>query len=232
MTPAATPEMRSWRKADHTHERPVKWASPAPTTRAPTAPRITVHSTAVVPEVTNQGNRGTKAPRAKVTKDDGRRLEGFARLGRIDAQLLPGMGLQGDLGVAHHLGRQFGGHRRVEAPALVDGGQLLALVLGVVPDGLPLDVEFPQHELGLRSHRDVLTGGHREGSGHQPGDTGQPDGPGRSVCSGHAQDEGDVGNQTVAQTEHGGPRSPALEVAMTVLGHEEQRTEGRWLRTD
>ena len=232
MTPAATAEMRSWRAADHTHERPVKWASPAPITTAPTAPRITDHTVALVPELTNQGMQGDKGAEGEGHERRGGRLEGLARLGGIDAQLLACMGLEGDFGVAHHLGRQLGGHRRVEPPALVDGGQLLALVIRVVPDGLTLDVELPQHELGLRSHRDVLAGRHRKGSGQQPGDTGQPDGPGRGVGTGHAQDEGDVGDQAVAQPEHGGPWSPALEVAMTVLGHEEQRTEEMSLRTD
>ena len=44
------PEISSWREADHSHDRPVKWARPAPTTKAPTAPRTTDHSVAVGPD--------------------------------------------------------------------------------------------------------------------------------------------------------------------------------------
>ena len=48
-----------------------------------------------------------KAPRAKVTNDERGRLERVARLAGIDAQLLAGVGLEGDFGVAHHLDRQL-----------------------------------------------------------------------------------------------------------------------------
>ena len=158
-----------------------------------------------------------KAPMAKATNDEAAAWSGSPVWRGIDAQLLAGVGLEGELGVAHHLGRELGGHRGVEAPALVDGGQLLALVLGIVADGLPLDIELPEHELGLRPHRDVLAGGHREGPGDQSGDAGQAHRAGRGVGPGHAQDEGDVGDQAVADPEDGGAGSPALQVAMAVL---------------
>ena len=135
---------------------------------------------AAAPEVISHGNNGMKAPMAKVTNEERRRLQRFARLPGEDAQLLAGVGLEGDVGVPHHLDRQLLGQGGVDATALVDGGQLLALHLGVVADGLAFDVKLPEHQLGLRPHRDVLAGGHREGTGDQTGDAGQAHRPRRA----------------------------------------------------
>ena len=219
------PEISSWREADHSHERPVKWASPAPTVKAPIAPSTTDHRVAAVPEVNSHGSSGMNAPTAKATNDAAAACSGFAGLLRVDAQLLAGVGLEGEIGIPHHLDRELVGHVRVDPPTLVDGRQLSPLVLGIVADGLSFDVQLPLHQLGLGPHGDVLPRRHRERPGDQTGDAGQSNRAHRRMGAGHAQDQGDVGDQAVADAEDGGAGSAPLQVAVTVVGHIEQRTE-------
>ena len=57
----------------------------------------------------------------------------------IDAQLLSGMGLQGRLGVSHHLRGQLGSQVGLEPAPFVDGGQLPTLTLGLLMEGVPFD---------------------------------------------------------------------------------------------
>ena len=83
---------------------------------------------------------------------------------------------------------------------------------------LALDVELALEQLALGLHRDVLAGGHGEGPGHQAGQPGQPDDRARRVGTGDAQDQRDVGDQPVADPEHGGPGPAALHVPVVVLG--------------
>ena len=90
------------------------------------------------------------------------------------------------------------------------------LVLGIVADGLSFDVQLPQHQLGLRPHRDVLPGGHRERAGDQTGDAGKTNSADGGVGTGHAEDEGDIGDQAVADAEDGGAGSAPLQVPVTV----------------
>ena len=172
------------------------------------------------------------APMAKATKDEAAACSGLPVRAGSNAQLLPGMGLEGQVGIAHHLDRQLVGHGGVDPPALVDGRQLPALVLGVVADGLSLDIELALHQFGLGPHRDVLPGGHGEGPGHQAGDAGQTDRARRGMGTGHSQDEGDVGDQAVTDTEDGGARSAPLHVPVTMVrGHSRERTEPLSVRT-
>ena len=97
VTPAAIPEISSCREADHSHDRPVKWASPAPTVKAPMAPRTSDHSVAAVPDVISQGSSGMKAPTAKATNDDAAAWSGLPVCCGIDTQLLAGVGLEGEI---------------------------------------------------------------------------------------------------------------------------------------
>ena len=93
-------------------------------------------------------------------------------------------------------------------------------------DGLSLDVELTKHQLGLRPHGDVLPRGHGEGTGDQTGDAGQADGSYRGMGAGHAEDEGDVGDQAVADAEDRGAGSSPLQVPVTMVGgHIGQRTD-------
>jgi len=49
--------------------------------------------------------------------------------------------------------------------------------------------------------------------------------------TGHSQDQGDVGDQAVTDTEDGGTRSSALNVPMTMVhGHSRERTERSSMR--
>ncbi len=62
-------------------------------------------TTAAVPPPKNHGNRGTTAPTEKPTNDDTAAATGDPSSLGVDAQLLPGVGLQGQLGVPHELAR-------------------------------------------------------------------------------------------------------------------------------
>src|SRR5438309_1430324 len=55
---------------------------------------------------------------------------------------------------------------------------------------------------------------HREGAGDEAGEPGEPDDAGGGAGTGHPEDERDVGEQAVADAEHGRPRSASLDVAV------------------
>jgi len=70
VTAAATPEINNCLEADHSQDRPVKWASAEPTPKALTAPRMTDHHIATAPWAISQGRSGMNAPMANITNDD------------------------------------------------------------------------------------------------------------------------------------------------------------------
>ena len=72
---------------------------------------------AAVPEPTSQGNRGSRAPKAKARNEADRGLQRRAQTARIYPQLLPGVGLQRQLGVLHDLVDQVARHRGVDPRA-------------------------------------------------------------------------------------------------------------------
>ena len=73
----------------------------APSATAAMAPMATDRRTAVVPLVKNHGSSGRIAPTEKEKNDDYGGLPRGAGVFRIDAQLKPGVGIQGNAGIGH-----------------------------------------------------------------------------------------------------------------------------------
>ncbi len=86
---------------------------------------------AVVPVGDEPGHQRHEGAEGEGDEGEGGRLERTPVPRRVDAELLAGVGLEGDLRVAHHLAGELVGHVGVEAAAHVDGGQLATFDLGV-----------------------------------------------------------------------------------------------------
>ncbi len=81
--------------------------------------------------------------------------------------------------------------------------------------------------LPLRAHRNILAGGHGEGSRQQTGDTGEQDGAvvRRRTC--HAENEACVRHQAVVDAEHGGAQISAACNAVMALADLSGRSRRR-----
>ena len=124
------------------------------------------------------------------------------------------MDIQGDVRVAHDRGGNAVRIVGFDAAALEGGGELARLRFRMTFQLATLDVELVLEQLLLRRHGDELASGHREGAGDEAGEPGEPDDAGGGAGTGHPEDERDVGEQAVADAEHGRPRSASLDVAM------------------
>ena len=107
---------------------------------------------------------------ANVTNEAAAACHGDPRSLGGDPELLPGMCLEGELGVLHDLVDHVGGHGRVDPPAHVHAPELRRLPLGAVTERPALHLELALHQLALGGHGEVLAGRHGEGAGDQPGD--------------------------------------------------------------
>ena len=210
-------------------------ASTTPTASEATAPSTTDSTIAVVPEVKSHGASGMKAPRANVTNEAAAACQGEPEVLRRDPELLAGVGLQGELGVLHDLVDHVAGHGGVDAPSHVHAPELGRLALGAAVERPALHLELALHQLALGGHGEVLAGRHGEGAGDQPGHPGQAHDRPAGVGAGHAEDQGDVGDQAVADPEDGRPGPATPDVAVLVwcgigvvlvrVAHRRQRSE-------
>ena len=191
-------------------------ASTTPIAMAAIALSTTEATMAAVPLRKSQGTSGMNAPRAKVKKEDKRRLHGRAQMLGADAQLLPGVGLESQLRIRHDLVHHVPRHFGIDAPLLVHAPQLEGLALGALAQRDALDFELALHELALCRHGEILPDSHGERTGHQTGHADQPYDLAPRAGSGHAQHERDVGDQPVAQSEHRRPGAPTADIAVAV----------------
>ena len=106
----------------------------------------------------------------------------------VDAELQPGVGVEGHLALADRMRATVSASSSGHAPGPVHGGQLTALGLGLVGQLLPFHSELPLHQLVLGPHRHQLAGRHGESPGEQAGHAGQADRRGVGRGPGHAQD--------------------------------------------
>ena len=128
------------------------------------------------------------------------------------------MSLQCGLGIAHHGHGEVLGQLLVEAPLLVELGELAGLDVRVPTQLDALEVELVLEQLGLGLHGAVLAGGHGDRAGDPAGEPGEADHTGPRAGAGDAEDQRDVGHQAVAGPEHRGAGHAALDVAVLVLG--------------
>src|SRR5438105_11941915 len=103
---------------------------------------------------------------------------------------------------------------RLDAAALKGGGELACLRFRVALQLATLDVELVLEQLLLRRHGHELARGHGEGAGDKTGEPGEPDDAGGGTGAGHPEDERDVGEQAVADSEDGSPRGAPLDIAV------------------
>ena len=76
------------------------------------------------------------------------------------------------------------------------------------------DLQLALQELGLRRHRHVLAGSHRERPRDQARQSGEQDHGGKRIRTGDTEDQRDIGEQAVADAEHRGARGATLEIAV------------------
>ncbi len=134
-----------------------------------------------------------------------RDLERGAELVRVEAELLARQRVQGGLGVGHDLGRQRRRRLAIDALRPVDELELLLLLLGLVAQLGGLHGDLALEEVALAGDADVLAGRHAERAGQQAGESGEEHGAVVRGGPGEAHDERGVGDQSVADPEHGRP---------------------------
>ena len=171
---------------------------------------------AAVPLRKSHGHERNERAEGEGEEGGQRRLHGRAQMVGADAQLLPGVGLEGQLRIRHDLVHHVPRHFGIDAPLLVHAPQLEGLALGALAQRDALDFELALHELALCRHGEVLPRSHGERTGHQTGHADQPYDLAPRAGSGHAQHERDVGDQPVAQSEHGRPGAPTADIAVAV----------------
>ena len=216
--------MATYRTARRNGEPCVKRARATPSAAAPATASTTDATMAVLPDVTNQGSRGRRAPSEKDTNDEHRGPHRRAQGVGIDPQLFPGVGAEGRLGIDHHLLGQLAGQIGVDPTGLVELGQLHRLDVGVALELPALDRQLPLEQLLLGLHGAVLPRGHRHRAGDQAGEPSQADHAGAGIGPGHTEDQGDVGDEAVAGPEDRGPGHTALDVAVVVLADRRARS--------
>src|SRR5262249_28753534 len=105
----------------------------------------------------------------------------------------------------------------IDPTRLIDLRELDRLDMRIAVQLAALDIELTLQELVLRLHRDVLTGGHRDGARDETGESGEPHDPGAGIGAGDAEDQRDVRHQAVADAEHRGSSAAAANVTMMML---------------
>ena len=95
--------------------------------------------------------------------------------------------------------------------------ELRRLALGAVAERPALHLELALHQLALGRHGEVLAGRHGEGARDEAGHAGQAHDRRPRVGTGHAQDQGDVGDQAVADPEDGRPGAATPDVPVVVV---------------
>ena len=218
---AGTTVNTTWRD-DDPHGRPARGAGHG--RRRPPRPRRPARARPRwrrVPEATNHGAAAARTHRSRRPRTTPpRRRAGDPSSPGVDAELLAGVGLEGELGIAHHRLGQRRASGGVEPPRLVDAGQL-----GRLEVGLPAQLAA----LDLAARARAARPGRASSCTRRPPSRSAPDDePGQArpgarragagIGAGHAEDQAHVGHQPVADAEHRGPGRAALDVAVVVLG--------------
>ena len=113
--------------------------------------------------------------------------------------------------IASAIRRRIGGGNAAKA---IDSSQFSGFGFRVTLQFAALDLEFALQQLGLRGHRHVFARRHREGTGDQTRKSGEHDDRWQRVRSGDPEDQRDVGEEPVADAEHGCSCRTALEIAV------------------
>lgn len=127
------------------------------------------------------------------------------------------MGLERELGSAHHLVSETIGYFGPDSTVLVDPDELALLALGPLGDLMALQGELAFQKLALGAHRHVFARRHREGAAYQARETCQANEARSGMSTGYAQYERHVGHEPVADSEDRSARPTALEVPMMVI---------------
>ena len=106
---------------------------------------------------------------------------------------------------------------------------------GLSASALALDADLVLVELLLRAHRQVLAGAHGEGARDESGESGESHDVVTGIRAGEAQNERDVGHQSVEEAKERRSKTPVADLAVVRLAgvaltqgvYEEPRRRGR-----
>ena len=160
---------------------------------------------------------GSSAPSVKDEHRGEGGVPGAGEVVRVDAEL--GLGVRAERVVLGELPGHL--QREVLAEPLLDvePGELLELLLGLVPQLAPLLVQQRQLGVLLGAHRDVLAGGHAQRARRQPGHAGDQDRAAVAGRAGDAHHDARGRDDAVVGAEHAGaqPVEPVVEPAVVRL---------------
>ena len=219
--------MTSARSAEYTTPRRVKCptAPPTPSVDTPASP-IDHHITLPL-DVTIQGTNGKNAPTEKKMNDEIAATHGIARGRRVDAELFASVRAQRQVGVLHQVDGEAIGQLLVDTPSEKQGLEFQALVFGIVGERSPLYADLVLVELFLRTHREVLARSHGKGSRDESRQARETHDVVSRIRAREAQDERDVGYQTIEEAEQRGAESAAADLSM--MGFDERGPHARSL---
>ncbi len=126
------------------------------------------------------------------------------------------MDVEGNFGIRHDAAGEMLGLLMAKAAPPIDRREFANLGLGVIAKRLTFDCQLSLYQLVLGSHAHPFAGRHRNRSGEKPADPRKPHQRPIGGCAGDAQNESDVGDQSVADPEHRGSGGATLNVAVTV----------------
>jgi hypothetical protein len=146
-----------------------------------------------------------------------RRLEGARGVLLDEPELVSRVSRQGIS--RHELARDGEGESRIDSAAGVDRRQLLLFAGHVGAELGAFAGKVGALGVGLRAHRNILTGSHREGARDQPGHPREKNVSARGMSGGDAHYQTRGRDDAIIRAEHRGPQPTDARAPMQLFGH-------------